>query len=190
MMNKIKDNIIKCFVNYPDYYAILHRMAYYDQISSGISVSIPYEPCSDKFFRLIMTNKPSPYFTEYREVSEELDVENLAAQIAVDIRTLFGYSCRLSKVKKPSLSSNNLSHQNLKSARSEMRSPIPLNDSLQNGSRRGAVDSVSRESHASFNHFLHSSSNYYTVNQKISRTANFIPMLSSKNYTNNKILPS
>lgn len=187
VISHIKESLIKNLITYPDYYGIVHRQAYYNQISSGVSVLAPYEPCSNKYYRLVLTNKPSPYHTEYRQVTEEIDIENLTAQIVVEVRTLYGYSCRFSKVKKPSLSSTFSSRLRI-SNRSELQSPIPLMEyTAFNNSNRTPDSTSQNESHISFPN-LYVSTRSHNINRNTSKIANFVSMSGSR--TNiNKVTP-
>lgn len=104
----LQSALLRYFLRDNDYVIILQRILCYNHIYDNGSYLLPSkEPCLTKYYRILCSNKPHPYLTEYRTF--DTDYHQLITVLIHELRIRYGYSSRIIKSRKVKLS--NLSEQ-------------------------------------------------------------------------------
>lgn len=104
ILKVLKEELISQFVGINGYQKILRRIQYYNLMNDMQQYKDPpKEGVLSKLKRILITKKPPPYYTEYRNINTDYNL--LKAELLYEIRVEFGYGRRLAVSDYPTLRS-------------------------------------------------------------------------------------
>lgn len=155
-LRKIKEAIINRMITHPMYLSTLQRMYFYSSLTrkNEVAVSFPPESCCDHTSRVLFTNRPNPYHSDYEPFKSEEKVEK-ATRIVSTMRYRYGYSARplratqsLKKSRCSLKSTNSLLSARSQQQKQKANSLIIISDrmfeSKQNKKKAGSVCSINQ----------------------------------------------
>lgn len=109
----LKEQLILQFIGVNGYQRILRRIKYFNSMCDKQQyIEPPSESIISKLKRILITKKPPPYYTDYRDINTDYRV--LKAELLYEMRLQFGYSKRLAISEKPTLKSRHSSCRKFK----------------------------------------------------------------------------
>lgn len=101
-LKMLKENLITQFFGKNGYQKIQLRIRYFNDMYKNKKFKIPpKESFFSKLNRLVLTKKPPPYYSDYRNY--ETNHKRIFGNLMFDIRKEFGYSRRLETLSVPQL---------------------------------------------------------------------------------------
>lgn len=115
----LKEQLILQFIGVNGYQKILRRINYFNSMCDKQQyIDPPTESIISKLKRILITKKPPPYCSDYRNINTDYRV--LKAELLYEIRLQFGYSKRLRTSEKPTLKSRQSSCRKYKTSSIEL----------------------------------------------------------------------